>query len=59
MAHENKLFGFRPTKELANAFRKKCKLLREKDGYTTYTKVLIELIYLWTKGKVRIPGEKK
>jgi len=55
---QNKMIGFRPAEKLRKLFSQKCQRMREFDGYTTQSKVLIELIHLWINGKVKIPGEK-
>jgi len=47
-----KVVGFRPSRELRGLFRKKCKELN-----LTQDEVLIELTSKWVSGKVKIPQE--
>ena len=56
-AHDNKMIGFRPANKLRKDFEKKCNNMRKLDGYTTKSKVLIELMCLWVYKNLKIPGE--
>ena len=49
---------FRPSADLKEDFIEKWLSLKIKDNYITQNKILVELLAMWTSGKIVLPFER-